>query len=81
MLKGRLIKKISELKYNLFTKPTVITVKKDRTVKKALDAKALNQAIDKDKYLLDKDKLNVNGSRDDTNQFYWKASQPAVASK
>ena len=30
--------------------PTVITVKKDRSVKIALDARALNHAIDKDKY-------------------------------
>ena len=32
--------------------PTVITVKKDRSVKIALDARALNEAIDKDKYQL-----------------------------
>ena len=34
----------------MFIQPTVITVKKDRSVKIALDARALNQAIDKDKY-------------------------------
>ena len=34
----------------MFIQPTVVTVKKDRSVKIALDAKALNHAIDKDKY-------------------------------
>ena len=34
----------------MFIQPTVITVKKDRSVKIALDARALNQAIVKDKY-------------------------------
>ena len=44
------IEKIDEIKDNVFIQPTVITVKKDRSVKIALDARALNQAIDKDKY-------------------------------
>ena len=52
---GRLIKegyieKINEIKDDVFIQPTVITVKKDRPVKNALNARALNQAIEKDKY-------------------------------
>ena len=44
------IEKINEIKDDDFIQPTVITVKKDHSVKIALDARALNQAIDKDKY-------------------------------
>ena len=44
------IENINEIKDNVFIQPTVITVKKDRSVKIALDLRALNQAIDKDKY-------------------------------
>ena len=53
---GRLLKKeghiekINEIKDDVFIQPTVITIKKDRSVKIALDARALNRAIDKDKY-------------------------------
>ena len=52
---GRLLKeghigKINEIKDDVFIQPTVITVKKDRSVKIALDARALNQAIEKEKY-------------------------------
>ena len=43
------IEKINEIK-DVFIQPTVITVKKDRSVKIALDARAFNQAIEKDKY-------------------------------
>ena len=50
LLKEGHIEKINEIKDDLFIQPTVITVKKDRSVKIALDARALNQAIDKDKY-------------------------------
>ena len=42
-------KKINEIKDDVFIQPTVITVNKDRSVKIALDARALIQAIDKDK--------------------------------
>ena len=41
------MKKINEKKDDVFIQPTVITVKKDRSVKIALDARALNQAIEK----------------------------------
>ena len=44
------IEKIDKVSNNVFIQPTVITVKKDRSVKIALDARALNRAIDKDKY-------------------------------
>ena len=50
LLKDGHIEKINEIKDDVFIQPTVITVKKDRSVKIALDARALNQAIDKDKY-------------------------------
>ena len=43
-------KKINEIKDDVFIQPTIITVKNDRSVEIALDARALNQAIDKDKY-------------------------------
>ena len=50
LLKKGHIEKINEIKDDVFIRPTVITVKKDRSVKIAVDARALNQAIDKDKY-------------------------------
>ena len=50
MLKDGHIEKINEIKDDVFIQPTVITVKKDRSVKIALDAGALNQEIEKDKY-------------------------------
>ena len=50
LLKEGHIEEINEIKDDLFIQPTVIAVKKDRSVKIALDARALNQAIDKDKY-------------------------------
>ena len=50
LLKDGHIEKINEIKDDLFMQPTVITVKKDRSVKIALDARALNQEIEKDKY-------------------------------
>ena len=50
LLKEGHIEKIDEIKDNVFIQPTVITVKKDRSVKIALYARAPNQAIDKDKY-------------------------------
>ena len=50
LLKEGHIEKINEIKDDVFIQPTVLTVKKDRSVKLALDARALNRAIDKDKY-------------------------------
>ena len=50
LLKDGHIEKINEIKDDVFIQPTVITVKKDRSVKIALDARALNQEIEKDKY-------------------------------
>ena len=50
LLKEGHIERINEIKDNVFIQPTVITVKKDRSVKIALDSRALNQAIEKDKY-------------------------------
>ena len=50
LLKDGHIEKIDEIKDDVFIQSSVITVKKDRSVKIALDARALIQAIDKDKY-------------------------------
>ena len=50
LLKEGHIEKIDEIKDDVFIQPTVISVKKDRSVKIALDARALNHEIDKDKY-------------------------------
>ena len=50
LLKEGHIERVDEIKDDVFIQPTVITVKKDRSVKIALDARALNKAIDKDKY-------------------------------
>ena len=50
LLKDGHIEKRYEIKDDVFIQPTAITVKKDRSVKIALDARVLNQAIDKDKY-------------------------------
>ena len=46
LLKDGHIEKLNEIKDDDFIQPTVITVKKDRSVKIALDVTALNQAID-----------------------------------
>ena len=45
---GHIGKKINEIKDDVFIQSTVITVKKDRSVKIALDVRALSQAIDKE---------------------------------
>ena len=50
LLKDGHIEKINEIKDDVFIQPTVITVQKDRSVKNALDARALNPTIDNDKY-------------------------------
>ena len=50
LLKEGRTEKINEIKDNVFIQAEVITVKKDRSVKIALDARGLNQAIDKDNY-------------------------------
>ena len=44
------IEKVGKIQDDVFIQPTVITVKKDTSVKIALDARALNQSIAKDKY-------------------------------
>ena len=50
LLKEGHIEKIDDIKDDVFIQPTVITVKKDHSVKIALDGRALNHEIDKDKY-------------------------------
>ena len=44
------IERVDTIKDDVFIQPVVITVKKDRSVKIALDARALNDSIAKDKY-------------------------------
>ena len=44
------IEKVDTIKDDVFIQPVVITIKKDRSVKIALDARALNDSIAKDKY-------------------------------
>ena len=50
LLKEGHIERVDEIKNDVFIQPTVITLKKDRSVKIALNARALNKAIDKDKF-------------------------------
>ena len=50
MTKEGHIEKVDKSQDNVFIQPTVITFKKDKSVKIALDAKARNQSIAKDKY-------------------------------
>ena len=50
LLKDGLIEKIKDIKGDVLIQPPVLTVKKDRSVKIAYDARALNQGIDEDKY-------------------------------
>ena len=45
LLKEGHIGKINEIKDHVFIQPTFITVKKDRSVKIAIDARALNHAL------------------------------------
>ena len=44
------IEKVDKIENDLLIQPTVITMKKDKSVKIALDARALNQSIAKEKY-------------------------------
>ena len=50
LLKEGHIEKVDKILDDVFIQPTVITVKKDKSVKIALDARALNESIAKDKY-------------------------------
>ena len=49
-LKEGHIEKVDKIQDKVFIRPTVITVKKDKSVKFALDARALNESIAKHKY-------------------------------
>ena len=44
------IERVEKIQDDVFIQPTVITVKKDKSVEIALDARALNESIAKDKY-------------------------------
>ena len=50
LLKEGHIEKVEKIRDDVFLQPTVITVKKDKSVEIALDARALNESIAKDKY-------------------------------
>ena len=50
LIKNGHIEKVSEIKDDVFIQPTVITVKRDKSIKIALDARAMNNEIKKDKY-------------------------------
>ena len=52
LLKEGHLKKVDKIQDNVFIQPTVITVKKDKSVKIALNARVLNQSIAKDKYYM-----------------------------
>ena len=49
LLKEGHFEKVDKIQDDVFIQPTVITVKKDKYVKIALDARALNQSIAKDR--------------------------------
>ena len=50
LLKEGHTEKVDQIQDDVFIQPTVNTVEKDKSVKIALDARALNQSIAKDKY-------------------------------
>ena len=50
LLKEGHTEKVDKIQDDVFIQPTVNTVEKDKSVKIALDARALNQSIAKDKY-------------------------------
>ena len=50
LLKEGHIEKVEKIRDDVFIQPIVITVKKNKSVKIALDARALNESIAKDKY-------------------------------
>ena len=50
LLKEGHIERVEKIQDDVFIQPTVITVKRDKSVKIALDARALNESIAKDKY-------------------------------
>ena len=50
LLKEGHFEKFDKIQDELFIQPTVLTVKKDKSLKNAMDARALNQSIAKNKY-------------------------------
>ena len=54
LLKREQIEKDDKIQDNVFIQPTVIPVKKDKSAKTALDARALNGSIAKNKYQMPK---------------------------
>ena len=73
----RHIEKLKECSDQNFISPIVITVKKDKSVKLALDSKILNKAIHKNKYqlpnidnLINSISQHINDSNEDDNFFF-----------
>ena len=71
------IEKLNECSDINFISPMVITVKKDKSVKLALDSKVLNKAIHKNKYqlpnldiLIDSISQHINGSNQGDNVYF-----------
>ena len=50
LIKKGHIEKVNEIKDDVFIQPTVITVKKDKSIKIALDVRIINEIIKRDKY-------------------------------
>ena len=50
MIKMGHFEKVNEIKDDVFIQPTVMTVKKDKSIKIAWDARVMNENIKKDKY-------------------------------
>ena len=71
------IEKLRECSDKNFISPIVITVKKDKSVKLALDSKVLNKAIHKNKYqmpnidsLIDSISQHINNSNNGDNVYF-----------
>ena len=73
--------KINEMKDDVFIRPTVITVKKDRPVKIALDARTLNQPIEKDKVQLPTKSQNVYTNEVEVKTKVQKSNSKATRTK
>ena len=72
------IEKLQECSDKKFISPIVITVKKDQSVKLALDSKNLNKAIHKNKYqmpnidsLIDSISQHINDSNHGDNVYFF----------
>ena len=67
------IEKVNEIKDDVFIQPTVITVKKDKSIKIALDARVMNENIKKDTSNAKLRRFNVLISRNNHRRRTWKS--------